>query len=288
MLDLFALDLRLFDGEGEGAAAATGGEPEGAAGPDAVEQRPDSSMEARTPPEGARPAFDELIKGAYKEEYEKRVKAQLDRRFKAQEAILQRQKALEPAIELLARRYGVEPGDVQALVKAIESEANAEGAPVEDEEAELDGLKREKQLQRENFALQRIAQQQQSQRQAQRIYDKWMRETQEAQRLYPGLDFHQEAQSEDFLRLLRAGVNVRAAYEVMHRDDIIGGAMRYTAQQVASKVAGDIRARGARPQENGAGSSAASARSLRAVELNTREVRELAQRAKKGIKTRFE
>lgn len=288
MLDLLGLDLHLFDGEGEGAPAAAdgGGEPDGAGEPGVLAaRRPGQAEQRYMPPEGAKPTFDELIKGEYKEEYERRVKAQLDRRFKVQEAILQRQKALEPAIELLARRYGVEPGDAQALAQAIENEAPQE-APANGEE-DLDALKREKQLQRESCTLQRVREQQQSQQQAQRIYDGWMRETQEAQKIYPSLDFHQEAQNDDFLRLLRAGVGVQHAYEVIHRDQVVGGAMAYTARQVAQRVASDIQARGARPQENGASRNTASAGGLRAGELSNQEVLELAQRAKKGINTRF-
>lgn len=51
--------------------------------------------------------------------------------------------------------------------------------------------------------------------------------------------------------LLRSGVDARTAYEVVHKDEIIGGAMQYTAQRVQEKVVNDIRARGMRPPENG-------------------------------------
>ena len=80
--------------------------------------------------------------------------------------------------------------------------------------------------------------------------------------IYPGLSLEAEANDpetgEQFMRLLSSGVDVRTAYEVIHKDDIISGAMHYTAQKVKEKTVNDIRARGLRPQENGAQGSTAA------------------------------
>ena len=87
----------------------------------------------------------------------------------------------------------------------------------------------------------------------------WAIQAREARALYPGLDLAVEAGEPRFLQLLGAGVDVRTAYEVVHRDEILSGAMQYAARQAARKTAEDIRARGARPLENGATGSAGSA-----------------------------
>lgn len=328
MQDLFDLDLRLFDGEGGGAPAgnAAGGAPtapsgrnregatpmsQGAASPGrgwgdhgelrkgdaqkattvlygADAQQPDQGAQDQAGQADAKPTFDDLIKGEYKDEYEKRLKAQLDRRFKAQESILQRQKALDPVLGLLAQRYGVAPDNVEALARAIEDDEELYAQEAADKGVSVQQLKRVKQLERENQGLQRAMAEQQRRQVAEQKFAEWTRQAEEARRIYPGLDFETEIQNEDFLKLLRAGVDVRAAYEVVHRDDIIGGAMQYTAQQVAGKVASDIQARGARPPENGAGAASASVvRKPHAADLTREDVLELARRAKRGITTTF-
>ena len=302
MHDTKKVDLHLFDGEGGAAAPATGGaesaqstEKLGAPGTppitlygvDAKEQ-PAAAAEGTPQTEPSELSFDDLIKGKYKDDYDKRVKTAIDRRFKAQEQVIARQQVLGPVIDLLAQRYGVDASNPVALATAIENDE----ALYEEEAAEkgisVEQLKRIKQLERENQSLQRAANEQQRTQNAERIYTDWMKQAGEAKAVYPALDFDGEAQNPDFLRLLRAGVGVRAAYEVIHRDEIIGGAMQFTAQKVAEKVASNVRARGARPQENGAGAqSGAVVRKAHASELNTQDVLELAKRAKRGIKTTF-
>lgn len=299
MQEIMTLNLHLFDGEGGAAATAAGGE---GAAPTTEKPRTLYGVEAQTddgPPaeapatgtaqaEPEEPSFDDLIKGKHKDEYDRRVKAAIERRFKAQEPILARQQAIEPVLAMLAQRYGVDPMNVEALTRAVEDDEALYEAEASEKGVSVEQLKRMKQLERENDSLQRAVAERQRQENADRIYADWMRQTEEAKRVYPALDFETEVQDPNFLRLLRAGVDVRAAYEVVHRDDIIGGAMQFTAQKVAEKVASDVRTRGARPQEIGAGmQSSAVVRKAHASELTTEDVLEVARRAKKGIKTTF-
>ena len=58
--------------------------------------------------------------------------------------------------------------------------------------------------------------------------------------------------------MLKSGVDVKNAYMVVHMDDIMSGAMQYTAQQISQKTVNDIMARGMRPAENGANSTGAA------------------------------
>ena len=302
------LDLRLFDGgAGEAAsggadaatqAAAPAGKPTKAQlrqvvyGAEAREQAPGQARGAAGGPgasgEAGAESFDELIRGKYKAEYDKRVQEQLARRFRQHEQLQARQARLEPMLEILAGKYGVDARNVDALAKAVESdealyeaEANEQGIPLEQ-------YRRMKQIERENNRFKAVVEDAQRRQNAERIYGEWMRQVESAKAVYPGLRFEAELGNPDFLRLLRAGVDVRAAYEVVHRDEIIGGAMQFTAQKVAGKVASDVRARGARPQENGAGAQSPSVmRKTHAGELTRDDVLEIARRAKKGIRTSF-
>lgn len=68
---------------------------------------------------------------------------------------------------------------------------------------------------------------------------------------YPDLDLVGELRNPSFGRLLAAGVPVRAAFEVIHRDEILQGAMEYAARQTSQKLANALAAGAQRPQESG-------------------------------------
>ena len=104
---------------------------------------------------------------------------------------------------------------------------------------------------------------------------------------YPAFDLNAEMQDPDFVRLLRAQVPLKTIYEVRHQDEILGGAMQYTAQKVAAKVAAGVSANRGRPAENGAAASGASGARFD-VEHSTKEQRmALIRRAANGERIEF-
>ena len=75
--------------------------------------------------------------------------------------------------------------------------------------------------------------------------------------LYPGFDLEKESKNPQFLSMLRAGVPVQTAYEVIHMDDIKAGVAQTTARRTEKQVVDGIRAKGSRPPENGTSSQSA-------------------------------
>jgi hypothetical protein len=138
-------------------------------------------------------------------------------------------------------------------------------------------------LERENEAYRKAEEGRQREAQTARYVAEIDRQVQETSAMYPGFDFGAERQNPEFENLVRKGVSVRAAYEVIHRDEIIGGAMKYAATEVQRKTADDIRARGQRPAENGLGAQAPSLVRKANVDSLTREDRdEIARRVARG------
>lgn len=156
-----------------------------------------------------------------------------------------------------------------------------------DSEQEKRRYMRVQQLERENARYQRQQAELAQRRQMDQAYQRLMQEADGVKAQYPAFDLNAEMQDPDFVRLLRAQVPLKTIYEVRHQDEILGGAMQYTAQKVAAKVAAGVSANRGRPAENGAAASGASGARFD-VEHSTKEQRmALIRRAANGERIEF-
>lgn len=211
--------LQLFAEGAEGASGVTAPD----AGVQGVKQnKTDATARTseNTPDRNAR--FDQLIKGEFKDLYDARVQDIVQKRLKSQSKTLEQYQTLEPTLDLLVQRYGVEPGDWEALHQAIASDRRA--APLTREQV---------------------------QQKAQQQYDRWIRQAEQAKRVYPGLDLRKEVHNPRFMELLGRGLPVEEAFLLSHRHEIIPAAMRHSAKAAERKLANWIVANGTRPPESG-------------------------------------
>ena len=265
---LHILNLRMFDGEGGGSAAGTAGAA--AAGNTAGEVSmasvlgggagADQTAQAQPVEETREQKFARLIgkDGEYRDLYDARVKRAVTDRMRAATA---REQAVQPILDTLAQAYGTD--DLAELQQKLqnanelwEAGADAEGLTVE-QYRQMQQLRMQQQrIERERADAQRQAAMQQQ-------IAQWQAEAQEMQGIYPGFDLEAEMADPTFQRMVSAGASVRNAYEVLHLDEIKANTAAYTAAQTQRRVADNIRARGARPAENGAkGGSGAVTRDL--------------------------
>ena len=282
------MDLRLFDEGGAPAGAAAQGGTVAAQGAVDKAAGQGDAQDVGTAQDGQpqRKTFEELIKGEYKADYESALKSHISRRMKGHDALVQQQKSMEPMLGLLAMRYGKDASDIDGITKALESDQKL----FEDEALEKgvtpEHLMQMKRVELENQALQRQIQDYQRQQAAQQHYQQWQAQMAEAKQVFPNIDLGAELKNENFVKLLRANVPIKHAYMVIHQDEVLGGAMQHTAQEVASKVASDIQARGMRPPEIGAGSQSATTQAHKhAKDMSADEIRQIAELAKRGIIT---
>ena len=117
----------------------------------------------------------------------------------------------------------------------------------------IDALKAVKQMERENETLKQHQQQTIAEQRMRQHFDTLARQADEVKTLYPGFDLMAEMQNPEFARLTAPGVgiDVRTAYEVVHRDQMRGAEMQFAAQKSAERIANAVKANGMRPVENG-------------------------------------
>lgn len=226
--------------------------------------------------------FDALIKGEFKDAFNKRVKSIVDRRTRDMRTLEKYKTDTDDLVGLLAGKYGVKSDDITALTKAIreddsffEEAAYAEGLTVEQYKYKL-------RLEKENEALRNAQETADRQRAANERMTRWNAEAERLSELYPGFDLNSEAQNPTFLKLLQSGIDVKTAFEVVHNDEIVSGAMRVTADAVRKQVTDNIRARGMRPSEAGARSSAATIVKSDPSKFTKEDRAEIARRARRG------
>jgi hypothetical protein len=114
-----------------------------------------------------------------------------------------------------------------------------------------------------------------------------MEQAEKAKTIYPSFDLRAEMNNPKFLDLLRANIDVRTAYEVIHKDDIIPAAMQFTAKTVEQKLTNKIIANGARPTENGISSQSSAVVKSDVSQLSKADRAEIIRRVQRGEKIRF-
>lgn len=232
-------------------------------------------------------AFEALIQGEYK--------AQFAARLAHAEGALQLARAL-------AERYGLPEDDYAAIAVAAqpggEAQTGEKGA-AESEMSDAAQTAAPDTAQQPEPAAERDAPVQEADRPApdprrqtmeavaQRICQGWVQQGMALRDIYPGFDFAAELKRADFAGLLRAGVSVKAAYEACHLQEILGGAMQYTADKVAAGVAARIADRANRPAENGATPRAGAVLKPDVNKLTRAQREQIARRVARGEKISF-
>lgn len=231
--------------------------------------------------------FDKLIKGDYKDLYDAKVQDIVKRRLKNTQETVDKYNALTPMLETLAKKYGVDASDVNALSKAIEDDDAYYEEEAMERGVSVQHLKEVKKMERENAELKRQMDEERRQQNADRLYSAWMEQAEQAKAVYPSFNLDAEMRNPQFVNLLRSNIDVRTAYEVLHKDDIIRGAMQFTADTVERKLTNKIIAGGSRPSENGTNGQSATVVKSDVSQLSKEDRAEIIRRVARGEKIRF-
>jgi hypothetical protein len=242
------------------------------------------TTEVQTNPEAE---FEKLIKGQYKAQYDARMQDTIQKRLKSNKETVDKYNALQPVLETLAKKHGVDASDIEALQKAIEADDYYFEEEALEKGITVQQLKQIRSMERENADLKRQMQEQQTRDNAEKLYAGWVNQAEEAKKVYPSFDLRAEMNNPKFVDLLRSNIDVRTAYEVLHKDEIIPAAMQFTAKTVESKIAKKIAANGARPAENGMSSGSAALVKSDVSKLNNKDIDEIMRRVARGERVTF-
>lgn len=251
MMKNFELMLQLFAEAAAGDTAHFTGENEAAAAPQATGETlaSDAGVQDRSS------AFEALIKGEFKQEYDARLRDTLQKRLKGHKELVQKLEALTPALESIARRHGLDPADIPALTRVLENEGV---------QAPPDPKLRARQQAHQ-----------------------WSYQALQTRQQYSGFDLAGALKDPRFTRLLKADVDVKTAYEVLHGREHFSQALAYATMQMEKNLARKLATAQNRPMENGIGAGSAAVVKNDVSQMSRQDRADIIRRVGKGETIRF-
>lgn len=208
----------------------------------------------------ARMSWDEIMKDP---EYNKQMQLTIQNRLKSAKGAEETLAKLTPALELLARKHGLDPAnmDYDALTKAISDDDSYYEDKALQMGTSVETAKKIDQEERDT-ARQKKAEELSIQDQKMRNHFASLEnQAKEMQKVVPNFDLQTELKNPAFLRMTspNVGISVRDAYYAVHHDEMQTAAMQATAKATAQQISNNIQARQRRPDENGISGQAPSA-----------------------------
>ena len=232
--------------------------------------------------------FKKLITGEYKEEFDEWAQNTIQKRLKGTKETVDKYNSLTPMFEKLSAKYGVDATDVEALLKAIDEDDSYYEQEALDKGISVEELKRIKNIERENAELNKQLKAQRDKENADRTVAEWIKQSEQVKAIYPSFNLEAELQNPKFIDVLRIpGVDVKTAFELIHKDEIIGGAMHFAVKTAEKKLTDKIIANGARPSENGISSQSASVVKSDVSKLTSADIDEVKRKLARGEKITF-
>lgn len=251
----------------------------------AQETKPEQAAAADNPTEEktnapTRMSWDEIMADP---EYNKNMQATVQSRLRSAKDAEDKLGKLAPALELLARKHGQDPANIdhEALAKAISDDESYYEDKALEMGVSVETAKRIDQQERDTARQQREQQRTIEQQRFQQHIMKLEQQGEAMKQVFPNFDLRKELQNPTFARLTspNMGMSVEDAYYAVHRKEIQAAAMQVTAQKTAQKISNAIQSGSRRPNENGTSGQAPS--------VTTFDYRSMSPEQRKALKDRI-
>lgn len=240
--------------------------------------------------------FNTLIKGKYKEQYQAKVDAIINKRFKDAKANEEKLKAneatmakLQPLFNAMAAKYGIKADDIDAIIEAADKDnSNYEQAAYDNgygDTAEYRrAVERDEELNRLRAAEKERVEAAEQDRQRRELLEGWLAESEEFKKEVEGFDFKSEWDGSDRFRyLVNSGFKVKEAYMAVHAAEYAKAA----ADKAQKDILAEIRANKTRPTESSANPQAAIRVKKSVKDMSLEDTERIIQEAKRGRKITF-
>ena len=118
---------------------------------------------------------------------------------------------------------------------------------------------------------------------ASRRYEKWLAEARQTRSVYSGFDLGAELKNEQFCELLKCGVPVKSAYELIHRDELF----KVFAREMEENITKRILAGTLRPKEAAISGSSGTVIKSDVAHMSKNARQEIIKRVQRGERISF-
>ena len=188
---------------------------------------------------------------------------------------------------MLLQRYNIGDGDMGKLQKALEADKSYWEGAAEEAGLTVEQYQAMQKLERENAELKRIREKQEGEQKVQQQVAAWVKDGEQVKAMYPSFNLQTELQNKEFVGLLKANVPMMQAYKLMHMDEIEAATAKQAAQTASAQMQANLKAKAARPSENGTSNSSAVIVKNDVSNLSRADRREIARRVQRGEKITF-
>ena len=224
--------------------------------------------------------FEKLIEGEYKDVFEEIVREKTSSSLKENIALKDKIKQTEEILEMLSDRYS--SGSAYELKKAIKADNSLFEEKAGKYGMDVDSYRYMRNLERENARARAMMERAGREAEMAKKIRAWQLDSDNVAKQYPGFNLAEEISNPMFIQLIKNGVDIRTAYEVIHHQEIMNKLSKENAAEAKKTAVMELEARNNRPVENGL-SSQSSALLKKDLSLLTPEERaEIARRAAKG------
>ncbi len=243
--------------------------------------------EAKASKRERRAGFRKLVEGEYKDIYEGEIRKALNGRFEALREKSERLDKVSPLIEALAARYDVGIDDIEGLQSAINSDSSYWEAAAEDAGMTVSQYQEYLKYKSDSRRLEEIRMEREREASIQQKLREWNDAAEEVRASYPEFDIAEMAQNSSFMNMLRAGVPMKHAYEVINLEGVKANAAKSAAALAEKNVVEGIRAKGQRPHEVGTSSQTGITTGKDISKLDLDGIKDALERARRGENVTF-
>ena len=195
-------------------------------------------------------------------EYNKQMQATIQARLRSAKGAEEALGKLTPALEVLARQYGLdmENIDYDALAQKINKDQTFYEDLALERGERVEKTMEDDQQDRDTKRQERFQQKTLQEQMFQQHIAKLEQQGEEMKKVFPNFDLMTELKNPAFARMTapNVGISVEDAYYAVHRNEIQFASMQVAAQKTAQKISNSIQAGNRRPNENGTSGQAPS------------------------------
>ena len=231
--------------------------------------------------------FEQLIKGEYKDLYSRKIKDIISKRLKGVDELKEKLAGMQDIIDILGEKYGVDTDDISALRTKVMEDDSLISEQADKKGVDVKNYRYIKSLEQENRYYKELAERDREKAQMADAIGRWYNETEQVAKDYPEFDINEEMENAMFIQLIRNGVDMKTAYEVVHHPDIIEKIKKTSSENAAKAVREQMESVNSRPVENGLSSQSPAIFKTDVSKLTPDQRAEIARRVAKGEKISF-